>query len=431
MRIKQRGIAVGLGLVLLGAAGTASAAGFKVNEQDAKAMGMANAFTAQADNPSALYYNPAGITQLSGTQVSLGSLVINVPQTEFVGSTELGSGTEKAKRDIFIVPTFYVTHAVEGTPVTLGFGINSIYPLAKTWDDGSIFRHYIQDIAIKPINFQPTIAYKVNDSLSVAAGVDMTYAQVSLKKVAYLPVGSSYTPTEFGTLSTDGTATDFGYNLGLMWKPCTNIKVGVNYRSAIKLNIDGDANLLTLPTISNPYGASIHSTASTTIKLPASLALGVSWKANDKLTLEVDAERTDWSSYQNLNLIFNTTDPTLGALSNRPNTKNWKDVWAYKIGGQYALTPNLDLRAGYAYDNTPAPDATVAPELPDADRHNFSIGVGIHKNNVALDLAYMYVMFKDRDVYSSAVSALPTFQYEHGTYSSDVHIFGANVTVKF
>ena len=424
MRIKQRGIAVGLGLVLLGAAGTVSAAGFKVNEQDAKAMGMANAFTAQADNPSALYYNPAGITQLSGTQVSLGSLVINVPQTEFVGSTELGSGTEKAKRDIFIVPTFYVTHAIEGTPVTLGFGINSIYPLAKTWDDGSIFRHFIQDIAIKPINFQPTIAYKVNDSLSVAAGVDMTYAQVSLRKVAYNPL----TSTDIGVLSTDGTATDFGYNMGLMWKPCTNIKVGVNYRSAIKLHIDGDANLLAPSASQGSPSVSLNSPAATSIKLPSSLALGVSWKPNEKVTLEIDAERTNWSSYQNLNLIF--TSQAFSGLSNKPNIKNWKDVWAYRVGGQYALTPNLDLRAGYAYDNTPAPDATVAPELPDADRHNFSVGVGIHKNNVALDLAYMYVLFKDRNVYNYPYP-VPTMQFQNGTYSSDVHIMGANLTVKF
>lgn len=424
MRIKQRGIAVGLGLVLLGAAGTASAAGFKVNEQDAKAMGMANAFTAQADNPSALYYNPAGITQLSGTQVSLGSLVINVPQTEFVGATELGSGTEKAKRDIFIVPTFYVTHAVEGTPVTLGFGINSIYPLAKTWDDGSIFRHFIQDIAIKPINFQPTIAYKVNDSLSVAAGVDMTYAQVSLRKVAYNPL----TSTDIGVLSTDGTATDFGYNMGLMWKPCTNIKVGVNYRSAIKLHIDGDANLLAPSASQGSPSVSLNSPAATSIKLPSSLALGVSWKPNEKVTLEIDAERTNWSSYQNLNLIF--TSQAFSGLSNKPNIKNWKDVWAYRVGGQYALTPNLDLRAGYAYDNTPAPDATVAPELPDADRHNFSVGVGIHKNNVSLDLAYMYVLFKDRNVYNYPYP-VPTMQFQNGTYSSDVHIMGANLTVKF
>lgn len=368
--------------------------------------------------------------------MSLGSLIINVPQTEFVGTTELGSGIEKAKRDIFIVPTFYVTHEVPSTPVTLGFGINSIYPLAKTWNDGSIFRHYIQDIAIKPINFQPTIAYKLNDSLSLAAGLDMTHAQVSLKKIAYLPVSNGATPpvytfTEFGTLSTDGTATDFGYNLGLMWKPCTTIKVGVNYRSEIKLNIDGNANLLTLPSFANPYGTVINSSATTSITLPSSIAIGVSWKPADKFIVEVDAERTGWSSYQNLNLIFNTNNPTLAALSNRPNIKTWKDVWAYKVGAQYALTPNLDVRAGYAYDNTPSPDATVGPELPDSDRHNFSAGLGIHKGNIALDLAYMYVFFKDRYVNNTVSSVLPTLQYQNGTYSSDVHILGANLTVKF
>lgn len=411
MRIKQRGIAVGLGLVLLGAAGTASAAGFKLNEQDAKAMGMANAFTAQADNPSALYYNPAGITQLSGTQVSIGSLVINVPQTEFVGRTDIASGTDKAKRDIFIVPTFYVTHAIEGTPVTLGFGINSIYPLAKTWDDGSILRHTIQDISIKPINFQPTIAYKLNDSLSFAAGFDMTYAQVSLKQMVGLGA------TEYGPLSVDGTATDFGYNFGLLWKPCTNIKVGANYRSNVKLHLEGNGNWLYNDTL-HPT-TSLYSPVSTTIELPDSLALGVSWQVTSKLILNIDAERTGWSSYDKLQMNF--TSPYFSNLS-LPSPKNWKDVWAYKVGGQYSATDNLDLRAGYAFDKSPVPDSTLGPELPDADRHNFSAGIGVHKNNVALDLAYMYVMFKDRTVANT---------HQTGTYSSDVHIMSANLTVKF
>ena len=415
MRISKCGMALGLGIALLGATGSAQAAGFKVNEQGAKAMAMANAFTAQADDPSALYYNPAGITQLSGTQVSLGSLIINVPQTEFVGTNSVATSTtaEKAKRDIFIVPTMYLTHAIEGTSFSLGFGVNSIYPLAKTWDDGSIFRRVIQNIEIKPINFQPTIAYKVNDQLSVAAGVDMTYAQVSLKKITYGPTTSGY--AEIGTLSTDGTATDFGYNLGLLWKPCSTVKVGVNYRSPIKLKIDGDANWYwTSASISH------YSSASTSIELPDALAFGVSYKPSDKLTIELDAERTGWSSYDKLELSF--TNSTFALLNNNPDPKNWKDVWAYKVGAQYALTPNLDVRAGYAFDKSPIPDSTLGPELPDSDRHNFSAGVGIHKNNVALDLAYMYVMFKDRTVANSI---------QTGTYSSDVHILAANVTVKF
>ncbi len=415
MRISKCGMALGLGIALLGATGSAQAAGFKVNEQGAKAMAMANAFTAQADDPSALYYNPAGITQLSGTQVSLGSLIINVPQTEFVGSTPVSNSSssvvEKAKRDIFIVPTMYLTHRIEGTPFALGFGVNSIYPLAKTWDDASALRRSIQDIAIKPINFQPTIAYKVNDQLSVAAGFDITYAQVSLKKMIGLVA------TDYGPLSVDGTATDLGYNFGLLWKPCTNIKVGANYRSNVKLHLEGNGNWIT------PAGSStvsLYSPVSTTIELPDSIAFGVSWQATQKLNIEFDAERTGWSSYDKLQLTF--TNPAF-ANFNVAAPKNWKDVWAYKVGGQYALTPNLDLRAGYAYDKNPIPDSTLGPELPDSDRHNFSAGVGIHKNNVALDLAYMYVMFKDRTV------ANPLIQT--GTYSSDVHILAANVTVKF
>ena len=206
---------------VVGAASLSLAAGFKVSEQGAKAMGMANAFTAQADDPSALYYNPAGIAYLKGAQVNLGALVIAVPQTEFTGTTPLtgtvplGNGTspvyEKAKRDLFIAPTLYATYSLENIPLSFGLGINSIYPLAKSWDSSGAFRNQVENLSIKPINFQPTVAYRFDDlNLAVAAGVDVSYAIVSLQKSAYtnsISGGAPFGAFELGELGVDATAT--------------------------------------------------------------------------------------------------------------------------------------------------------------------------------------------------------------------------------
>lgn len=435
---------------LLGSAALATAAGLKVNEQGAKAMGMGNAFTAQADDPSALFFNPAGIAFLKGTQVSIGATNILVPSTEFSGTAPLtgnaptGVGTtstvEKAKQDLFIAPTLYVTHTFEGAPLSIGLGINAIYPLAKTWDASSAFRAEVVNISVKPINFQPTVAYRFDSmNLAVAAGLDMTRALVSMQKTPTVPdpsvANSAY---ELGTLGLDGTALDFGYNLGLKWKPTSSISFGAAYRSRIDLHIDGTADFLaTTPAGFNMIGMTTSATSpysrtrvlsdvSTTITLPSSLGLGLAWKPTDSITLEADAEWTEWSTMKKLEFAFAGTQ--FANFNNKPKPLNWKDVWCYKLGGQFALNKNVDLRAGYMYDKNPVPDSTLGPVLPDSDRHSFSVGQGFHNDMFALDLAYMLTHFVDRTVSNQDMTNMTG---ANGTYKSDVHLFSASVTVKF
>jgi long-chain fatty acid transport protein len=440
---------------ILGVSTFCFAAGFKVSEQGAKAMAMANAFSAQADDPSALYYNPAGIAFLPGVQVNLGALAILVPQTEFTGTTALsgnpplGTGSsvvsERAKRDIFVAPTFYASYSLDNIPMSLGLGINSIYPLAKSWDDSSVFRNQVQNVSIKPINFQPTLAYRFDDlHLAVAAGLDITYAMVSLQKSVYSPFIDPNNPAppigayELGSLGLDGTATGVGYNLGVAWRPRPELRFGVAYRSQITLDIEGDANFLaTTPTGLGAIGlpntavfpfsrARATSTASTKITLPDSLDLAVAWLPTDRLTLEFDATRTGWSCFDKLQFTFDS--PQFAAFNNQPDPRNWQDAWAYKFGGQYALTPKIDLRAGYSFDVSPVPDATVDPLLPDSDRHSFAVGTGIHGSFAALDLAYMWVHFVDRNVQSQDPN---TLRGENGRFKSDAYLFAGNLTMKF
>ena len=442
---------------LAGTATLAAAAGFKINEQGGKAMGMANAFAAQADDPSALFYNPGGIAFLKGSQFTLGSLTILVPQTEYAGTTPisgnlpLGNGNspvfEKAKRDIFIAPSIYATYALPDMPITIGLGINSIYPLAKSWDSSGAFRNQDENLAIKPINFQPTVAYRFDSlNLGVAAGFDITHAIVTLQKSAYTSTitgGAPYGAFELGQMGVDATATDVGWNVGLLWKPQPYLSFGASYRSEIALHLKGDANFLattpaglgamgidytTLPPSAIPFTRTrFTSSGSTTITLPSSLILGVAVKPTERLTLEFDAERTGWSSYDKLEIAFDPASK-LNVFNNKPAAKNWKDVWAYKIGGQYAATKNVDLRAGYCYDTNPIPSETLGPELPDSDRHNMSVGSSIHNDTISLDFAYMWVHWVDRTLNNQNMIDLTG---QNGTYKSDAHLFGASVTVKF
>lgn len=415
-------------------------AGFHIREQGAKAMGMANAFVAQADDPSAIFYNPAGLAFQSGTQVSLGVTVINVPETTFKGTTNIGKNDTfglpgetiavdtEARSDVFFPPNFYATISEPDSPWAFGIGIGSLYPLAKRWDNNSPFRDEVVEIAIKPINVNPTVAYRFDQwNLSIGAGVDYTYAQVWLEKTTNIDgvaVGlgaPGTTSAQLGEVELDADGDGWGYNFGLLWKPIDKVSIGVAYRSEIELDFDGDADYLM-----TPYGQAVHAQPSATygvkaeteITLPETWSFAVAWMPTERLTLECDADYFGWSSYDSLDIYFAETDVLRDSL----NEKDWNDVWAYRFGAQYALTESFDLRVGYTRDNSPVPDATMGPELPDSDRNNYTFGVGYHTERAVIDFAYMWVDFDDRKVDN---------EIQTGEYESAAHLVAANLTFFF
>ncbi|MBN2644642.1 MAG: outer membrane protein transport protein [Desulfuromonadaceae bacterium] len=432
-------------VLLVALPGLVFGAGFHIREQGAKAMGMANAFVAQADDPSAIFYNPAGIAFQSGMQVSLGVTVINVPETEFKGTTWLGdnrvagtpgeeiSADTKARDDIFFPPNFYATYSDKDSPWAFGIGVGSLYPLAKRWDTTSPFRDEVKEIAIKPINVNPTVAYRFEAlNLAVGVGVDYTYTEVWLEKDAYVynPLALGPTAAHIASTEVEGDGDGWGYNFGLLWKPMEVLSIAVAYRSEIELDIDGDADFYVTPTGQAVIAASLgvpssyipitaSSSAKTEITLPDTWSFAVAWKPIERLTVEFDADRFGWSSYDELDIDLGTGSP-VGDSPAAP--KNWNDVWAYRFGVQFAVTENLDLRAGYTRDNNPIPNDTIGPELPDSDRNNYTFGFGYHTERAVFDFAYMWVDFDDRDVDNDIQS---------GTYESDAHLFAANLTYFF
>jgi long-chain fatty acid transport protein len=414
-------------------------AGFHIREQGAKAMGMANAFVAQADDPSAIFYNPAGLAFQSGTQVSLGVTVVNVPETTFKGTTNIGQSDAspaflgetiavdtEARSDVFFPPNFYATISEPDSPWAFGVGIGSLYPLAKSWANNSPFRDEIIEIAIKPINVNPTVAYRFDEwNLSIGVGVDYTYAQVVLEKTTNIDgvaVGlgeSGTTSAQLGEVEIEADGDGWGYNFGLLWKPIETVSIGVAYRSEIELDFDGDADYLMTPYGQGALSSAVYDVkAKTEITLPDTWSFAVAWHPMERLTVECDADYFGWSSYDSLDIIFANND----VLPDSLNGKDWNDVWAYRLGAQYELTDSFDLRIGYARDNSPVPDATMGPELPDSDRNNYTFGVGYHTERAVIDFAYMWVDFDERKVDN---------EIQTGTYESDAHLFAANLTFFF
>ncbi|MEK7365989.1 MAG: outer membrane protein transport protein [Candidatus Deferrimicrobiota bacterium] len=400
-------------LVLLFTASTSFAAGFRLVEGGAKAMGMGFAFTAHADDPSAIYFNPAGLTQLKGQNVMGGLTYVRNNGAEFSGTTPLTGGanaSETQKSLNFFIPNAYYTRTTNSGNVAYGVGIFAPFGLGQEYNDRntSIFRNQITKIDLQTVVVNPTIAFKVGDVLSVGAGIDWMYGKAKLAKTAVVPgVGNIF------NLDLDGTGDAWGYNFGLLLKPSANVRIGANYRSPFTLKIkDGDIEIRninsTVPFVPNPApppatltvaqvfgGTSFDTKGNATISMPATFALGVSYTM-DKLTVNADADWTFWHSYRSLPIDIKDNKGALLPDSDSP--KNWKDVVALRLGAEYRVTDPLALRVGFVYDPSPAPSTTMGPELPDVDRFDYMVGAGYKVGNVTIDGAFMYIDRKGRTV---------------------------------
>jgi long-chain fatty acid transport protein len=405
-------------LVLLLTASTSFAAGFRLPEAGAKAMGMGFAFTAQADDPSAIYFNPAGLTQLKGQNVMVGATYLRLDGGEFKGSTPLtgGATTSETQKSLdFIIPNAYYTKTTSDGYVAFGVGVFSPFGLGQEYENKntSIFRNQITKIELMTVVVNPTIAFKINEYLSVGAGIDWMWGQAKLEKT---PVGTGVGNLYNSELKGDGDA--WGYNFGLLLKPTENFRIGANYRSPFTLQIkDADVNISnTNPAYgSGLLGATPSSTkGGATVAMPATFALGAAYTVG-KLTVEADADWTFWSSFSSLPITVQNPVPTLFSTN---NPKQWEDVVAFRLGVEYRVTDPLSLRAGFVYDPTPVPGSTMGPELPDSTKLDYVVGAGYKIGAWTIDVAGMYIDKKDRTVSNIRVEAPnPNPVGQNGTWS--------------
>jgi long-chain fatty acid transport protein len=417
-------------VVLMFAATSAMAGGFRLPEAGAKAMGMGFAFTAQADDPSAIYFNPAGIIQLEGQNLKLGVTYVKENGGTFSGATPLtgGASVTETQEDLdFFVPNLFWTRQASpdfayGVGIFVPFGLGQEYKNP----DSSIFRNQITKIDLMTLVVNPTVAWRVNEFFSLGVGIDFMYGTAELKKTPVAPgVGNLYN----SSLEGDGTA--WGYNFGLLITPSPNWKIGAAHRSGFDLDIkDGDVELRNInPAIAPLFGggASFDTKGSATVNMPATTDIGVAY-IRDRLTLEVDASFTWWHSYRNLRVEIK--DPRPPVLVTTDSPKNWKNTVGVYVGGEYRVVDPLALRLGFRYDPTPVPAETMGPELPDADKLYYCAGLGYKLSNWTFDLAYMYVDKQDRTESNIRLEGQNPVGF-NGEWTGDAHLVALDIGYKF
>jgi long-chain fatty acid transport protein len=379
------------------------AGGFQIPEMGVKAMGMGNAFTAVADDPSANWFNPAGLGFQKGAAVTVGGIVV-LPDNEFTSNASNPShpATSSAdKKAIFIPHTYIAINTDSG--LTAGIGINAPFGLEVKWPTTAVFAGAAQFGRLQAINVNPNVAFKFSNNFAMAVGVDY----VNMYRVDFN--GTALIQNFKG----DG----WGFNVAALYKS-EAFNVGVSYRSSIKIKSDGQSTHTATATTSRN---------DITVTMPDQLNIGIAFHPMKQWTVSVDADWVNWKKFDQLAFTYS---PALagGALPSSTVAENWKATWAFRVGTEWAYSDSMRARFGFSYDPTPIDDVHFTPLIPGNDRYLFHLGYGMDiSDNATLDLAYMYVWLKERQQTQST----GTNVVRNGTYKADVHLAAASLTYNF
>ena len=409
------------------AAGSALGSGFSIFEQGAKATAMGGAFAALADDPTAIFYNVAGIAQQRHAAFTFGGTAINF-SNEFIGDPNdpFASGTKGFyKRHTFVPPNAYAVVPVGGN-ITFGVGVMTPYGLRTDWDNPWIGRFASRDANIKVLSVEPAVAWQsTNGVVAVGAGVEYRRGRVILTRNSgalnpFTQKISDVASTFLSSSWKSGTT----WNVGVLFKPGT-WRIGAAYRADMDLKFKGDVTVTQIPTGSPAFDALVaaglphNQGVNTTIPFPAVASLGVGTTAFANWDFEGDITHSSWSRFKALTVNF-ADQPSFSFT--RP--ENWKDTYSYRLGTNHMVNPEWDIRFGVLYDKNPQPTDAVSPLLPDADREGVTFGVGFHKGPWVIDASEFVLHFKQR----STQGLSPDL---NGTYKTDANLVSLNLGYRF
>lgn len=373
------------------------AAGFGLYEAGTRALGMGGAYTGLADTPSALFFNPAGLALQSGLSIE-GNVALIMPN--FAYDTSLpGTATPisvEGEQNIFTVPSIYVSYRLHervaiglGTYVPFGLGVE----WAKSYDSNGTSvpwwgRNIVQEIELQTVFLNLSAAVKLHERVYIGAGFVVGLGAVQLQRAVTLSADRA----DDVDVEVAGDDIGFGATAGLLVKVIPGLlNIGVAYKSAVKFNFTGNAAFTQNGSPNIPAGLRstlIDGKVEAPITLPHTISFGVTAFPMERLVVGLNVDIVTWSSYDKLRVDF-VDNPQLSSSER----KDWSNSFQLRIGTEYkVLEDNLPVRFGFIYDQSPVPDDTVSPELPDTDRYWVTLGVGYRFYGVQADLAYQFLI---------------------------------------
>jgi long-chain fatty acid transport protein len=418
----------GLGLLTLVALcpAPATAAGFSIFEQGSKAMGMAGAFTAQADDGSAIFHNVAGLAFQRESSLEAGFTWITSTEAEFEGANPFpGEGVFREQETLSEFPPHVYYVRPLGANTTFGLGVNAPFGLTTEWKDPDTFpgRYLSYKAALRAIDITPSLGFKVGN-FGLGIGAVARFSDVELRRRAGTVNPFTQTVVDVADVKlTSDFETGYGFNVGLLHKFNNSFSWGFTYRGKMKIEYAGEAEFRQIST-GNPQLDAVIATrlpvgrsvpVETEIEFPDSASLGVAISVTPSVLVEVDANWTGWSTFDVLPLTF-TEQPELSSLV----PQEWEDCYNYRLGIRWDLSPVTQLRFGYVFDENPQPDTGVGPLLPDSDRNGFTVGYGHKGSRFSTDFALMYLPFDERTTSTNRDNY-------NGTYNQTAWLFGVTL----
>jgi len=400
----------------------AQAGGFRIEAQGAAALGQGLAFSASAEDATAIYYNPAGLTRLPGTQVALYGEWIGIT-SHFTNRNAtppfIAAGQTERDDNSPVFPVgLYVTTNPRGD-VAFGLGIFSPYGLALDWPPNGNTQFTVTHVRLQTIDVNPVLAVRVSRTLSVAVGLDLVKATADLERMARL---SATVAAEFNFH--DGDDLGRGVTVAVGGSPNDAWAWGIVYRSQVRLNLRGQAHL-----DATSITPAIDDEASIALTLPNTVSAGVAYSPIPKWVFAADGVWTDWSSTDQFDLA--TSNPLLAASPSTKSIRAWRDTWGARFGARYRFDSGWIVRSGYYWNPTPIPGQTLDALLPDANRHEVTMGAGYTWERTRLDLAYSHVFMAKRTTETNVNDSIIAGTSAAGTYRSHIDLIAVTVSYRF
>jgi long-chain fatty acid transport protein len=427
------------GFIVLAGASQAQGAGFQLYEQSVSGLGTSFASTAAAEDASTVFWNPAGMAYLPGINVSAAAHVLRtsakfnnqgsnivLPGLTPPGGVPISGGNGGDAGVVAVIPNLYYAHAISDA-LRVGVGVNAPFGLTTEYDDGWVGRYHALKSDLTTININPSVAWKINDAVSIGGGLNIQYAKVDLTQAVdfstvclgrvFAPTLSAALaqgvpapqaqalaaaacggPTGFltpGNAARDGKVTfkgdnwGYGFNLGAMFQLAPSTRLGIAYRSNVKQTLEGDATFdkpagLPAPLASNVAFANGGIKAD--VNFPESVSFGVFSQIDDRWAVMGDLTWVHWKRFKELRIKFNN------GAADAVTPENWDDSYKIAVGASYKLNDAWMLRAGLAFDQSPVPNEFRTPRIPDADRTWVSFGANwkVSKGG-SLDFGYVHI----------------------------------------
>jgi long-chain fatty acid transport protein len=377
---------IGLGIIL-GSFSTAFAGnGFYFSELSVAGGGRAlSGEVSIAGDASTAFYNPAGMTELHGGNFTTGALVVwgkgeleDLGSTTTVGDIDGGDGGNPVGTEI--VPHAYLAYPIQER-LYLGLAVNVPYALGTEYDPDWFGRYDSITSKLVVANISPSIAYAVNDALSLGLGIDVQFSTIEFESAVF-------TGGPDAVFEIKGDSTALGFNVGLLIKPRDKFSIGLHYRSRVKHDIEGDYE------ISLPTSILMKGTAEAEVNLPDILSIGFTYRLSNRASFLGQIIRFGWSSFDKVAI----KDKQSQAVINE-TIHDYEDIFTVAVGWQYKANQNWTLRTGIRYEETPTVDEYRTTDVADADAWVLALGMDCRvTDNLSLNAAYTHYFLQPADI---------------------------------